>query len=229
MSENPNPVNKAVMDEHVQTVTQLGALLIAEMRRSDELRNAEMHRLDELRSAEANRLDGRFDKEMDHVAQINASERRRVDDIVTLRADFNNQLREAEAKRIDAIRAVDVAAVAVAAERAAQQASVLASQVSGSAETLRTLVATTATAAAEQLRQLSQSFTERLAALEKAQYESRGSIEGSPLVARLSMLEAARSTVEGSGKGMRDVYGWIVGAVGVIAAVVAIAITLLRH
>lgn len=229
MAANPNPVGSAVIDKHAETVQQLGAVLIAEMRRSDELRNAEMHRLDELRSAESKRLDGRFDKEMTHVAEINESERRRVSEQMILRAEFNEKIREAEAKRIDAIRAVDVAAVAVAAERAAQQATVLANQVSTSADTLRTLVASTASAVAEQLRQVSQSFTERLAALEKAQYESKGGIEGSPLIARLNALESVHSNSEGRGTGMEKMYGWIVAAVGVLVAVGSILVSILRH
>lgn len=229
MANNPNPVNKSNIDEHVQTVQQLGALLIAEMRRSDELRNAEMHRLDELRSAESNRLDGRFDMEMSHVEQINASERRRVDEVVTLRAEFNEKLREAEAKRIDAIRAVDVAAVAVAAERAAQQATVLATQLSTSADTLRALVAATASTVAEQLRQITQSFTERLAALEKAQYENKGGMEGSPIMTRLNSLESMSSGAAGTGRGMDKVWGTMFAIMGVITAGVAIVISLLRH
>jgi 3-oxoacyl-ACP reductase-like protein len=114
--------------------------------------DAAVKRLDDLHSSETRRLDERLCTFMSHV----------------------KQLADAEAKRIDAIRAVDVAAVAVASERATQQAAVLASQVVSSAETLRTLVASTATTVATQLTNLSIALTERLTLLERSQYETKG-------------------------------------------------------
>jgi predicted PP-loop superfamily ATPase len=144
--------------------------------RQDDLREAEVRRQDDLREAE----------------------RVRVDQQMTLRADYDAKLAVAEAKRIDAIRAVDVAAVAVANERATAQAAVLAAQVSQSAETLRTLVAATAQTVAQQLQTVSTGIGDRLSALEKSSYEGKG-----------------------SGTGMRDMWGWIFG--GFMTFVVAAA------
>lgn len=121
---------------------------------------------------------------------LSAAESRRVDGIMTLRAEYEEKLREAEAKRIDAIRAVDVNAVAVASERATQQATVLANQVSISAETLRALVAATANTIAQQLSALTAQLTDRISSLEKSQY-----------------------TISGTGAGRKDFYGWVVGGV----------------
>src|SRR6185436_15658046 len=67
-----------------------------------------------------------------------------------------------------------VAAVAIASERQVQQASVLANQVSASAETLRNLVATTANATATQFQQVISPIVERIALLEKSKYEISG-------------------------------------------------------
>jgi murein DD-endopeptidase MepM/ murein hydrolase activator NlpD len=120
--------------------------------RQDDLRKADSRRLEDLRIAETKRLD----------------------EVSELRATHIKELNAAEAKRIDAIRAVDVAAVATASERASQQASVLANQVSISAETLRTLVASTATAQAQSQAQFSSQINERLALLEKSQYKGEG-------------------------------------------------------
>jgi hypothetical protein len=114
----------------------------------------------------------------------------RVDQRISLNEKHAEELRAAEAKRLDAIRATDVGAVSVANERSVQQASILANQVSASAEMLRTLVATTATAQAAQLNQLTSQMIDRISSLEKAQYEQRGN----------------------SG-GMRDMYGWVVAAI----------------
>jgi|SRR5665647_1694202 len=81
---------------------------------------------------------------------------------------------EAETKRIDALRMVDVQAVGLANERAIKQAEVLAAQVSTSAEALRALVATTAVNVAQSLDRVSSQLIERIAAVEKAQSESKG-------------------------------------------------------
>lgn len=120
------------------------------------------------------------------------AEIRRVNEQMELRAEYSVQLGVAEAKRIDAIRAVDVNAVSVANERATAQAAVLANQVSASAETLRSLVDATAATVAQQLAQVSSGIADRLSALEKSQYENKG-----------------------SSSGMRDIWGWIVAAVAV--------------
>lgn len=120
----------------------------------------------------------------------------RVNEQMDLRAEYSVQLGVAEAKRIDAIRAVDVNAVSVANERATAQAAVLANQVAASAETLRALVAATAATTAQQLTQLTTQLTDRLTSLEKAQYESKGS----------------------SG-GIKDMAGWIIGAIMTLIAI----------
>src|SRR5512140_1485982 len=79
------------------------------------------------------------------------AESRRLDEQAQLRADYSDKLAVAEAKRIDAIRAVDVNAVAIANERAAAQATVLANQLLQTSEALRGLVGTTSTALTERL------------------------------------------------------------------------------
>ena len=130
----------------------------------------------------------------------------RIDEQMNIRAENNIQLGIAEAKRIDAIRAVDVNAVSVANERATAQAAVLANQVAASAETLRSLVAATAATQAQQLTQLTAQLTDRLTSLEKSQYESKG-----------------------SGTGMRDMYGWIFGAVIGLISIAGVIFAIMRH
>jgi hypothetical protein len=119
-----------------------------------------------------------------------------MNDIMTLRADYTRQLAEKESDRLNAIRAVDVNAVAVASERATAQATVLANQVVVSADALRVLVATTATTIATQLQYLSTQLTDRLSLLEKSQYENKGK----------------------SG-GIKDTWGWIAAAIMAVIAI----------
>ena len=164
---------------------------------------------------------------------LRAAEMRRVNQIEALRSKYQEKLAAAEAKRIDAIRAIDVAAVAVASERATQRANVLASQVASSAEALRALVATTATPVANQLQQISTQFTERLAALEKAHYESKGKsgvtdLELAELMTEMRNVVKVQSSTAGKAEGISASWGVIVGAVGVLVAVITVGAMLLE-
>src|SRR5659263_577980 len=53
-----------------------------------------------------------------HVDELHRVETRRIDEQMVLHFSYIEQLREAETLRINAIRAVDVAAVAIASEKA---------------------------------------------------------------------------------------------------------------
>ena len=124
---------------------------------------AETKRIDDLREAEAKRVDA-----------LRLAESQRVNEVMQLRADHNKELIEKESKRMDAIRAVDVAAVAVANDKSVASAALLANAVQTTAETLRSLVAATATQVAESLTRLSEALTERIAKLEVSQSKSEG-------------------------------------------------------
>jgi len=117
-----------------------------------QLVEAAVKRLDDLRDAEA----------------------RRINEQMALRAEYDAKLASAESARLDAIRVVDVNAVAVATERTNLAATVLAKQVSDSAEALRSMVATTASTIATQLADLTTRLTDRIGLLEASKYESKG-------------------------------------------------------
>jgi hypothetical protein len=80
-----------------------------------------------------------------------------------LRWRYDTELRSAESARIDAIRAVDVAAVKGASDTARVMA-----------ETLRTQVEATATAAAMALSNALAPIVKSIADLQRAQYETQG-------------------------------------------------------
>jgi hypothetical protein len=105
---------------------------------------------------------------------LRATEAMHVKEIARLRAQFEEALREKETQRIDAIRAVDVQAVQRAAEVSAVQATTLATQVQASAETLRTQVATTATAQTTALAAALEPIQKDISELRKTQYEQQG-------------------------------------------------------
>lgn len=140
---------------------------------------------------------------------LRESESNHIRELMRLTSSYEDKLATAEANRINAIRAVDVAAVGVAADRAAQQAGVLANQVSTSAETLRTLVASTSTALAEQLTQIITPITARIAVLERAQYEGAGKAgvidpQVSQLVSEVRATREAVALGTGTRQGGRD-------------------------
>jgi hypothetical protein len=170
------------------------------------LRASEKERIDDLRRA---------DKELAR-AQVQHTRQ-----ILALTTRYEDKLRVAEKGRIDAIRAVDVGAVAVAAERSSQQAAMLASQVTQSAEILRALVQSTASALENRLQSLSNGLTERLAAIEKTQYESKGRAElADPAVVALTeqvkTLAALASEKTGKETGWKAGTGWIVAIVSLV-------------
>lgn len=152
--------------------------------RMDALREAERRREESLREAER---------------RLAESEIRAVREVMQLRADHAKELSLAESERINAIRAVDVNAVAIANERANAQAQVLASQVAASAEANRTLVASTAVTQKQQLDQIITPLSDRLTALEKLQYEGKGLSGTIPpsVVEQLAQLQESRYRSEG--------------------------------
>jgi hypothetical protein len=170
-----------------------------------DLVKAAVQRIDDLRDAETKRVDEKIQSEKDHTREI-----------MQLRADHENDLREAEAKRIDAIRIVDVNAVAVNIERAASQAAVLAQQVTNTAST-----------ATQQLDGLTKLLTDRIAALEKVQYEGVGKERiTDPLMQQLltEMKNTRTALAEGTGQGRGLNQGWVylLGAGGLIGAILGI-------
>jgi hypothetical protein len=179
----------------------------------------------------------------EHVREVAAAESLRVDQQSALRTEYERRLAEAEAKRIDAIRAVDVNAVSVSAQRSSDQASVLAAQVQQSAEQLRTqgaqsaealrsLVASTAAAAATTLQQLVGGLSTRITTLEQAQYEGKGkSAYADPQIAELlSKVDTLnRNASVGAGKTEGINSAWAVAGAVVTLAIGIVGTILLER
>jgi len=178
-----------------------------------------VQRIDDLRDAETRRVN-----------ELSAAESRRVDEQLSLRSEYEDKLRAAEAKRIDAIRAVDVNAVAVASERASAQASVLASQLMQSTEQGRALVASTAATQATQIQMTTAQLTDRISALEKSQYETKGKAGVSDPLGESRFAELTRavdalakkeSLTTGRGEGADTLWKYIIAGVGLVLAILA--------
>lgn len=155
------------------------------------------------------------------------ADNKRIDEVMNLRAHFAERLETAESRRIDAIRAVDVNAVAVASERQAAAAGVLANQVAQSADALRTLVSTTAAAMAEQQRQLVSQITDRLTVVERSQYEGRGKeIVTAPqyeeVLREIRELRSARQLSAGKSEGINVVWVAVTTVLGLLIGAIAV-------
>lgn len=96
-------------------------------------------------------------------------------EVLKLQSDFHRELRVSEKERLDAIRKVDVEAVATAAFAADARASTLAKQVTDSAEALRSQVSAAAIASDVALKAALDPITKDIAELRKVQYENAGS------------------------------------------------------
>ncbi len=158
-----------------------------------------VNRLDDLRKSDTKRLE-----------DLQVSELRHISEIMKLRAEYQEKLAVAESKRIDAIRAVDVGAVAIASERASRQADVLATQISQSTEQL----------------------IERVAALEKSSYVGSGKqAVADPmmveLLAEVRRLRRSRDTDTGQQEGKTAMWSYVTAAIGIIFGVSGIVIAII--
>lgn len=207
----------------IDPTTNVRELVLAESKYQDGMRNAQ----NELVQARLNCLQEKIDLRAEHGKEMSAAESRRVDEQAQLRADFANQLSSAEAKRIDAIRAVDVNAVAVASQRAADQATVLATQVAQSAEALRALVATTANTVNQSQQQLANTLSTRITTLEQAQYKGEGQSgvrdpQLVDLLAEVKALRDSRANISGKNEGYAGLWALIVGGGMFVIAAIAV-------
>jgi hypothetical protein len=162
-----------------------------------------------------------------HAEKVADAESRRVDEQAAMRAEYGEKLRFAEASRIDAIRAVDVGAVAIASQRASDQANVLQTQVATTAETIRNLVASTAAAAAISLQQQLGPISTRITTLEQAQYKGEGrSALADPafseLLAEVKRLGAERNVSTGVGQGISTSWAVFIGIAMLIATILGV-------
>jgi hypothetical protein len=203
------------------------------------LNEAANKRQDDLREYSERLTDARIDA-LEKLAEVREecrtelqkAETRRLDEEAKLRAEYAEKLSVAEANRIDAIRAVDVNAVAVASQRASDQATVLANQVSQSAEALRTLVASTANTVAVSQQQLATTLSTRITTLEQAQYEGKGrSAFADPafteLLAEVKGLRESRQQTTGVSQGVSTSWGIFATAAGLLVAIVVAVVAVI--
>lgn len=209
---NDTKENGGTKDPTVNVQNLLNAAVV----RQNDLRDAEIKRIDERTAFLVSHLELRISEESTHTSEVMA-----------LRSNYERQLAEAEAKRIDAIRVVDVNAVNVANERAVAQAGVLANQVSSSAEILRGQVAAVATTLATQLSTVTGQLSDRITILERSNNIGQGREQYTDplmtaMVAEIKTLNANVTKTEGKGLGANALWGYIVGAIGVISVILAI-------
>ena len=160
---------------------------------------------------------------------LRVADARRLEEIATLRSSMERQLMEAELKRIDANRASDISALAMANERAMNQASVLASQLSSIADNLRNLILDSNAKTTAAMEEIANRLSTRVTMLEKSQYEGQGrEAVTDPRVEQLfedvKGLRATRATDFGKGRGMSQLWGYILGAIGLIATILSVIV-----
>lgn len=139
-----------------------------------------------------------------------------TNELLNVHFNYIQRLSDAEAKRIDAMRALDVKGVEMANERATSQASLLATNVVQSADTLRSLVATTAAAATIQQQQERDQMTERITLLEKTQSD------------RIALLEKAQYQNQGQIASNDTDWSRIIAIVMVVIAIGAVIVAIIR-
>lgn len=210
----------------------------ASAKRQDDLRE----KTDELVNSRLENLRENIKLRSEYEERIAALQARRVDEQASLRAYYSERLELAESKRIDAIRAVDVAAVAVASQRAADQAMVLSTQVAQSAEQLRTqgaqqaealrsLVATTANTIAAAQQQIVTSLSTRITTLEQAGYQAVGKQgimdpQMVQLLSEVQSLREARREVTGVGQGISSTWAMLAAGMMILIGLGGLALSM---
>lgn len=184
------------------------------------------------------------DKAIRRQDDLRTSDHDHIREVVWLQADHEQKMRdtvakyqemlgEAESKRINAIRQVDVSAVAAAAAVQETRANTLAGQVALSADAMRVQVAATAQAAQEGLTRALDPIQKDIADLRRAQYEAQGqktqvietrsaTEDMRPLVDAIALLAKSQSVEQGKREQVVDHRAstgqWI--AVAAVAAAV---------
>lgn len=233
---NPDPtenVRELVVASNLRTddLRQADARLVQELMASEKLR------VDSLMAAESRRVNEAAESlrretslAANYLEKITLAESKRIDERQELRSAHSKELADAETHRIDAIRAVDVAAVATAQTASQAAANVLATQLTATADTLRALVASTASTVAAQLQQISETITTRLANLERTSYEGAGkSTRDDPqivaLVTQVAALTNELSKDKGAGSVSNPLMMTLIGVAcsGAVAALLALS------
>lgn len=152
-----------------------------------------------------------------------------VEALAQLRAEHAREIRLLESDRLDKIRQVDVLAGNTAADRALVAIQTLATSQATAAETLRAMVQSTATTIATQTAGAMAAVTERLSALEKSSYEGKGkqALTDPQLVELMTEMKGLRESRSESGgkfKGAQAVWGYIIGAAGLLLAIASFAL-----
>lgn len=163
-------------------------------------------------------------KRQDDLRELQAEHQTEKDD---LRYQFYHELRQAETARIDAIRAVDVGAVAAAAQVSATQATTLATTVASSAEALRNQVAAAASAQTVALAAALDPIQKDIADLRRAQYEQQGSQIASPNDLKMDILLERIGKIENIGQGRQDQKAGSTSTITVAIAAVAVVLTII--
>ncbi len=161
------------------------------------------------------------------------SEIRHLREMASLRAEHGKVVGELETNRLNAIRQVDVLAVSTAADRAQAAISTLAAQTTANAENLRNALTVTATTIANQTAATVAAITERLAALEKAGYESKGKSAFSDpmfseLLTEVKSLREGRSQAGGQSKGINMVWVAVLGFLGAVGTLTGVISLILK-
>lgn len=177
----------------------------------------------DLVEAERRRQDGIRDE----VGKRYDTEIRHLERTAIMRADHAKEIRTLEAERLDKIRQIDVVAVNTAADRAAAAIQALAVTAAANAENLRNALNATAATIASQLSQTVQGINERLAALEKANYEGQGrQAVSDPAISEMlnevKNLRLVASDTGGRRQGQITAQALISWALGIIVSLIAI-------
>lgn len=156
------------------------------------------------------------------------SEIRRIDTAIEAHIKYTQGAALAETSRINDILKANAEALQQANAEANERNVAAVTQAERVANTLRELVETTRSAASKSLTEVINPIINRLNEIEQKQYENKGKeAVNDPmmikLVERMEDVATAMAKGEGKGAGATALWGYIIGAIGVLSAILAIA------
>jgi hypothetical protein len=169
--------------------------------------------------------------------QINAlsdaqeSNTRSIQTLITEKFDNIEKNNIKESNRIDELRKGDMEAVRIANDSTVKRAELLSTQLVETAETVRKTTDTLATTVATQFKQITDRQDEKIAALERVNWENSGKAGASPtlqsLVTELIALKSTNDTNAGVAKGQQVTKNSLIVILTIAIAVITVIMSLI--
>lgn len=184
-----------------------------------------VRRVEDLHKSDIQRVDEKQASNFEYLKQSMEDGFKHLEDLMKVNFENTKLTAESESRRIDNLRIVDTQAVVTANEKAIKTAEIIATQVVESSKTMGERIDVITNSLTSQIQQISLQLTERLAAVEKVQYEDKGRYgNASELQNQIKELQDSRSENKGRAGISTSVLVVFVGAIASILGAIVVRV-----